>query len=214
MLFTHLHHDHTQGFPFFQPAFSPSFEFEVYSGNFFTKSAQEVLADSMSDPFFPVPLSSLASKLQFREIDFSGGHIVSGLCGGVVDAIRLRHPRDGVVGYRFNEAGKELVFLTDCEHYDGRDELLLPFIHGCDLFVHDTMYTEEEYSRPGRSKVGWGHSTLEHAIEVCKAANIKRLACTHHEPIHTDEFLDSIFAKAAGEFPNIVGAYEGLTLEV
>ncbi|GAB4152941.1 MAG: MBL fold metallo-hydrolase [Planctomycetota bacterium] len=214
MLFTHLHHDHTQGFPFFQPAFSSSFQFEVMSGDFFTKSAQEVLADSMSDPFFPVPLNSLASRLTFSEISFEGSHVVSGLCNGVVDAIRLRHPRDGVVGYRFRENGKTMVFLTDCEHYEGRDELLIPFIRGTDLFVHDTMYTEAEYSNPLKSKVGWGHSTIEHAIEISKKAGVKKLVCTHHEPIHSDEFLDEVFEKAKQSFPNILGAYEGLSLEV
>lgn len=214
LLLTHLHHDHTQGFPFFQPASSCKFCFTVYAANFFSKSAREVFADSMADPFFPVPLSSLKSKMSFCDLDFGHSHEIKGLCNGVVDAMRLFHPREGVVIYKFHEDGKTLVFATDCEHYAGRDELMLPFIKDTDCFVHDTMYTEGEYNHPEFPKLGWGHSTIEHAVALSKKAGAKKLVCTHHEPTHTDDFLDEMFGKARQTFPNLIGAYEGLTVEV
>ena len=97
LLFTHLHNDHTQGFPFFGPAFSERFEFDVYAGNFFSKSAKKVLSNVMSDPFFPVPLEDLASRMRFHDIDFSDENPRREVCGPHVDAIKLHHPRDGVV---------------------------------------------------------------------------------------------------------------------
>ncbi len=39
LLFTHLHHDHTQGFPFFMPAFSPHFSFDVHCGDFLDRKS-------------------------------------------------------------------------------------------------------------------------------------------------------------------------------
>ena len=215
LLLTHLHHDHTQGFLFFQPAFSPEFSFSVYAGNIFSKSAREVLAGSMSDPYFPVPLSALASNISFQDIEFIGDSpLVEGLCNGVVDALKLFHPREGVVAYRFRENGKTIVFVTDCEHYDGRDEILLPFIEGADLFIYDTMYTDKEYLAPNGSKVGWGHSTIEYGMMLAEKAQVGMLVCTHHEPDHSDAFLDEIFAPLVDSPIKILPAREGLSLEV
>jgi len=215
LLLTHLHHDHTQGFPFFRPAFSAGFGFDVYAGNFFRKSAREVIADSMSDPYFPVPLNSLASRITFKEIAFDNDHhLVEGLCDGAVDALRLFHPREGVVVYRFREGEKTLVFATDCEHYPGRDELLEPFIRNADIFVYDTMYTDEEYKKGNPPKIGWGHSTIEHGLKLASRCSVGKLICTHHDPAHSDAFLDEMFGKAREVFPETIGAYEGLALEV
>lgn len=61
------------------------------------------------------------------------------------------------------------------------------------LVIYDSTYTEEEF--PG--KVGWGHSTWNEGMKLCRAANVKKLAIFHHDPEHTDDFMDRIAEEAA-----------------
>jgi phosphoribosyl 1,2-cyclic phosphodiesterase len=215
ILFTHLHHDHTQGFPFFTPAFRKGVTLRIQAGSFFRRKAEQVLTDTMAEPYFPVPLDRIGAEIIFEDIHLASyGATEKGLFNGSVDALRLFHPTEGVIVYAFNEGKKRVVFATDCEHYDGRDEYLIPFVENCDYFIHDTMYTDAEYNSPKSPKKGWGHSTIEYALEFAKRAKIKNLVCTHHEPIHNDDFLDAEFAKAKKVFRNTIGAKEGLEIEV
>ncbi|MFA4986442.1 MAG: MBL fold metallo-hydrolase [Candidatus Brocadiia bacterium] len=215
LLFSHLHHDHTQGFPFFRPAFSPAVNLDIYAGNFFKKRVQEVLTDTMADPYFPVPLNKIGSKICFNDLSMPNyGDTVCGLFDGTVDAMRLVHPTEGVIVYSFREGNRKIVIATDCEHYDGRNDQLAPFIEGADIFIHDTMYTDAEYSNPRAPRRGWGHATIESAIELSQKARVKQLVCTHHEPTHSDDFLDELFDHARKSFPDTIGAYEGLQIEV
>src|SRR5262249_40378867 len=61
-----------------------------------------------------------------------------------------------------------------------------------DLVIHDAQFTAEEYPQ----KIGWGHSTVEYALALCRAANAKRVCFTHHDPSRDDDGLDRILAKA------------------
>jgi ribonuclease BN (tRNA processing enzyme) len=62
--------------------------------------------------------------------------------------------------------------------------------------------------------VGWGHSTWQEAIKVAKAAGVKQVVIFHHEPTHSDDFLDQIGEKVKAVFPKAVMAREGLVLPV
>ncbi len=66
------------------------------------------------------------------------------------------------------------------------------FFAGADLLIHDAQYTQKEYNS---SKVGWGHSSFEHAIAAAKRAGVKRLALFHHEPVRTDSEIDELTEK-------------------
>ncbi|MCK7513303.1 MAG: MBL fold metallo-hydrolase [Desulfobacterales bacterium] len=57
------------------------------------------------------------------------------------------------------------------------------FLREADLLIHDGQFTEQEY-RAGR--VGWGHSSVEHAIGLAEASGARRLALVHHDPMRTD----------------------------
>ena len=59
---------------------------------------------------------------------------------------------------------------------------------GADLLVHDAQYTAEELQK----RRGWGHSSFDQAMQVAEMAGVKRLALTHHDPEHDDEFLQRI----------------------
>ena len=66
-------------------------------------------------------------------------------------------------------------------------QVLEDFFAGADLLVHDAQYTEEEYHD---GKIGWGHSSIEHAIGAARRAGVRRLALFHHDPDRTDGQLD------------------------
>jgi CheY-like chemotaxis protein len=74
----------------------------------------------------------------------------------------------------------------------GLDQQHADFIEGADLLIHDAQYTAAEYP----SKVGWGHSSAEFVVKLAQRTKVKHVVLTHHDPLRTDEALDSIIEKA------------------
>ena len=75
--------------------------------------------------------------------------------------------------------------------HDG-DRRHAAFMQNADVVIHDSQYTPEEYP----SKKNWGHSTYSYVTQIAAAAHVKTLFLTHHDPTHSDEFLDTIQEKA------------------
>ncbi|HBF97179.1 MAG TPA: MBL fold metallo-hydrolase, partial [Alphaproteobacteria bacterium] len=99
----------------------------------------------------------------------------------------------GATGYRIEHRGHSVCYVTDTEHVIGKpDENILALIEGADLVIYDSTYTDKEFE----SKIGWGHSTWQEGIRLCKAANVKSLAIFHHDPDHEDRFLNQLEAEA------------------
>ena len=73
-----------------------------------------------------------------------------------------------------------------------QNKLLENFLKNADLVIRDAQYTEEEYQA---SKKGWGHTSMEYAIESTKKAGVKRLALFHHDPLSSDRKLDELTEK-------------------
>jgi len=83
--------------------------------------------------------------------------------------------------------------VTDTEHVPGApDQNVLGLIKGADLVIYDSTYTDAEFP----SKVGWGHSTWQEGIRLCRQAGVARLAITHHNPDHVDTDMTAIEAEA------------------
>src|SRR5215203_7168633 len=62
LLFSHLHHDHTQGFPFFVPAYLPNAKLHIYGPDGTHESLKNVLENNQSSETFPVSLREMASS--------------------------------------------------------------------------------------------------------------------------------------------------------
>lgn len=228
ILFTHTHWDHIQGFPFFMPAYigqrdqggkpleGSSNILNLYGASDVDDRLEATLRGQMEHFYFPVDLGYLNAQIKFHPM--MGKAIKIGKVK--VSARRLIHP-NGVLGYRIEDKGKVFVFATDCEHpSDGSiDANVLELAKNADIFVYDAQYTPEEYDpskfgREGPSKIGWGHSTPAEGIRIAKACNVKKLLLTHHDPLHNDDFIVKMVAKAQKEFPNTFAAGEGMIIDL
>jgi phosphoribosyl 1,2-cyclic phosphodiesterase len=208
LLLTHTHWDHINGFPFFAPAFSPDFRLRIMAGHLAGKPGgiHAVLANQMENPTFPVPLSAMRGQLSFD--DFAAGDTLGFGDDVVVRTGALRHP-NGATGYRIEHGGVSVCYVTDTEHMPGQpDENVLKLISGADLVIYDSTYTDDEFP----AKVGWGHSTWQEGVRLCRAAGVKRLALFHHDPDHDDAFMARVEDEAGRLWPGTMAAREGMEL--
>ena len=212
MFFTHSHWDHIQGFPFFVPAFIKGNRFHIHGAPAPNGATiKQRLNDQMLHPNFPVPLQIMGADLQFYDIELRGNVQIGDV---TIENAPLNHPGDAT-GYRISWNGYAAAYITDTEHFPDRlDENVLTLARNADVLIYDATYTEEEYSSPASSQVGWGHSTWQEAVKVARAANVKKLVIFHHDPLHNDDFLDRLGEQAAQEFPDTLMAREGLSIQL
>jgi phosphoribosyl 1,2-cyclic phosphodiesterase len=216
LLFSHLHWDHIQGFPFFTPAFAPSTRLELFGptdeGGV---TIEDALRRQMQPPLFPVGLDAMAAAKSFRAIG-DGDELQIGAFK--VRTRALPHPQ-GTIGFRIEHGGRSVCFATDTEHpADGSiAEPLLDLARGADLFICDAQYTEAEYDGRdgfGPCRRGWGHSTFVAATKAARAAGAKRLILTHHDPSHDDAMIARIESEARTLFSASSAAREACPVAV
>ena len=222
ILISHTHWDHIQGIPFFAPLFVPGNEWDIYAPHGLSESLRETLAGQMQYAYFPIMLEALGATTRYHDL-------VEGVfaAGGVrIHAQYLNHPAV-TLGYRLEADGVSVVYACDHEgisrqaipraiDLEGRERHHVEFLRDADLLIHDAQFTAAEY--PG--KIGWGHSTVDYAVAVCRAAGVKKLALTHHDPNRDDDTLDQIVAdarshvKAGGGLLEVRAAAEGDTIQI
>jgi ribonuclease BN (tRNA processing enzyme) len=76
-----------------------------------------------------------------------------------------------------------------------------------DLLLYDSQYTPDQLEG---EKKGWGHSSWQEGVRIARERSVKRLVLFHHDPDSDDAYVDSLVAQARKEFPNTIGAAEGL----
>jgi phosphoribosyl 1,2-cyclic phosphodiesterase/CheY-like chemotaxis protein len=223
ILVSHTHWDHIQGLPFFAPLFAAGNEWHIYGPRALGQSLRDILAGQMDYSYFPVALNAFAANVQFHEV-VEGGFSVGEVR---VSTQYLNHPAL-TVGYRLEADGASLVYASDHEPHsphageghadeaESGDIAHVDFLRDADLVIHDAQYTANEY--PG--KLGWGHSTIEYAVDVAVAANARQLALYHHDPTRTDEAVDRLIetarkrAASIGADLIVTGAAEGVAIEL
>ena len=215
ILFTHLHWDHVQGFPFFGPGFSRDTRLRLYGPQDADGSSlEDVLRRQMTPPTFPVGLDSMPAQKEFYALSSGDAFTVGEF---TVHTRALDHPQ-GSIGFRVEAMGRSLCFATDTEHFsDGSiDEALQSLAHDVDLLICDAQYTEAEYEGRdgGPSRRGWGHSTYVAATKAARATGAKRLILTHHDPGHDDATMERIEREARGLFSACRAAREAMPYAV
>jgi len=209
LLLTHTHWDHINGFPFFAPAFDPTFSLRIMAGHMADAPGgiRAVLAHQMENPTFPVPLSAMRGVMAYE--DFHAGESLPLAEGVLLKTAALNHP-NGATGYRIEYGGVAVCYVTDTEHQPGRlDDNVVRLIDGADLVIYDSTYTDVEFP----AKVGWGHSTWQEGVRVCQAASVKLLAIFHHDPDHVDSFMAGVEREAEALWPgHTLVARDGLKL--
>lgn len=189
ILLTHLHLDHIQGLMFFAPAFRPECEITIWGPASPEASLCDRIARYISAPLAPVEVRELPSVVSFRETEELEWQI--GPAQIRASAVNHRGP---TLGYRIEDAGASLCYIPDHEPGLGTplteldDDWISGFELACSasMLIHDCQYTDQEYS----DHLGWGHSPMTDALDFGQRTRAQRLLLFHHDPLHSDDFLD------------------------
>lgn len=214
VLLTHLHMDHIQGLGFFAPLFEPGREVHIWGPPSATQNVTDRMARYLSPPLFPVHLRSVPSSLRLH--DLTGEEIHIGAFHISVDFVCHPNP---TVGYRIDDGQSVLTYLPDHEPALGTGKLDRPpkwisgyaLAAGTDLLIHDAQYADGEYP----DHVGWGHSSMTHAVNFAALAGAGTLVPFHHDPSHSDADVERIVDAAIRELHpsfSVVPAMEGAAI--
>ncbi len=186
LLLTHLHLDHVEGLGFFAPLFVPGCSVTIWGPHQDGSSLAERVSGYLSPPFFPVPFEQIPSQIEFIECSGETWQ----LDGLSVTCAAVQHPGN-TLGYRLEENGRSLAFIPDNE--PGLDrESGLGLASGADVLLHDAQFTQDEY----RTRVGWGHTALDHFADYVAEAAPGRAVMFHHDPTHADATLEQMHETA------------------
>jgi len=218
VLVTHLHLDHVEGLRFFAPFWHAETELHIWGPPSPLHSLEERITRAFSPPLFPIELTDTPAKVTFHDVPHEPWEIE----GVQIEAKTVSHPGP-TLGYRLSLNGAALAYIPDHEPVLGVElaDLEPEWISGhalaenVDLLLHDCQFSEIEYS----SRVGWGHSSVGHAVEFAQRAEARRLVLFHHDPDRSDDGVDKLVERArdlwgdyAGDAP--VAASEGMTLDI
>ena len=232
VLLSHMHWDHTQGLPFFTPILCPGSRLDIYGpAQDDGRTVGDVLHSTVRPPLFPIPMEELPGKIDchdVRDSDFVLDSFKNRGADGVPSPVDGAHemrvksrliPHVGpTCGYRLTWAGRSVTYMSDHQMPSdgslGASDAALELIDGCDLLIHDSQYTETEFTR----KSTWGHCTMQYAVWLAAEAGAKRLALFHHDPTRGDDLLDALARTAiedgARRGVEVFAASEGLTLHL
>jgi len=184
----------------------------------------------MEPRFFPVELNAVTAQTKIHSLRGGEGIRFGGdpaavpridrrarasLTNDVTVLVRksLAHPH-GVLLYRVCYGQKSVIYATDIEQDKNGHPDAVDFFRGADLLIHDGQYLEAEYSSRSNSRRGWGHSTVERAVQTARKSGVKQLVLFHHDPDHDDRSLKRIERFAERLLPSTRVAHEGLEIKI
>ena len=213
ILLTHLHLDHIQGLMFFAPAFRPQSELVIWGPKSTEASLESRIARYISAPLSPVEVRELPCAVSFRDAPATEWEIGP----AHLRAASVSH-RGPTLGYRLTDGDQTLCYIPD--HEPGLGETLADvppewisgydLAEGASLLIHDCQYSDDEYP----DHVGWGHSPLGHALTFARRVEAQRVLLFHHDPLHSDDYLDAFSGQALARWSQLGGAPEQLELAV
>lgn len=195
ILLTHLHIDHTMGLGFFQPLYDPKVNVHFWGPSSTFEPLVQRLRRYFSPPLFPVRMDELPTHPVIHELnnmEFSIGEIK-------INTSYICHPGP-TLGYRLDDGESVFTYLPDHEPelgsssfpYDPEWTSGYDLARNADLLFHDGEYTSEEY----KARIGWGHSSIDAAIDFGKLCGVNKLGIFHHDPLNSDDKLEDIFNQS------------------
>lgn len=234
LILSHVHWDHIQGLPFFEPAYLGGTTIQVHAPRAAAEELRQVIGGITRHEFFPVALDAVPADFVFNEVTPGQAFQLDEFS---VLPIGLNHPF-GAVGYRIDADGTSMAYINDTAPFDrmlhkqhftaspeepSEDDRvvlaamranLVTALESVDTVIYDTHFTPEEYQQFPH----WGHSTPDHALDICEESNVGRLVLYHHAPAHDDAKMDQINATyhelGAKRGIDVVTAKEQMTLSV
>jgi len=220
ILLTHLHLDHIQGLMFFPPCFRSDCEITIWGPASPEASLEDRVSRYISAPLSPVEVRELPCSVSFKDAPATEWE----LGGATIRSEAVTH-RGPTLGYRISDAKTTVCYIPDHEPALGAPlaQLEQEWISGfdlardADLLIHDCQYTDEEYP----AHIGWGHSALNDALTFGRRVEARKMLLFHHDPLHSDEFLDEFHAGARRRWAELGGdptliemGMEGLEMSV
>jgi phosphoribosyl 1,2-cyclic phosphodiesterase len=204
ILLTHLHLDHIQGLMFFAPVFRPESQIVIWGPASPDGSLRDRIARYISAPLTPIDVRELPCQVSFREAEMTEWQIGPAR----IRAASVTH-RGPTLGYRIEVDGSSVCYIPDHEPGLGVSlaELDEEWISGftlardATLLIHDSQYTDDEYAE----HLGWGHSSLSDALVLGRRTRAERLLLFHHDPLHSDDFLDTLAGEATARWEDLGG---------
>jgi len=189
---SHAHLDHVAGLTYLLDVLlNQQSQVTVYG----TPQCLDTIASCLFDsPLFPLPF-------EHRRCPIEPGDCLA--VGGVqVSTFPLTHP-GGSLAYRFDWPHRSLAYVTDTAG-DGR---YIDFIRDVALLIHERNFSDDLHELAKLS----GHCTSADVVRVAVAANVRRLAITHFNPLTSIDPLEEDSLRS--QYPTVISALDGLTLE-
>ncbi|MGC1306507.1 MAG: MBL fold metallo-hydrolase [Phormidesmis sp.] len=209
LFFTHTHWDRIQGFPFFQPAFTPGNHFSVYGGVAPNgASIKHCLTDQMLKPYFSMPLQNMRAELAFHTLSDHTHFCIDDIS---VETLQINAYTDAL-GYRLTWQGHTIVYATDTPT-ERIDFDFLDFVKQADILIYDGTYCDLTYLRESLKPT---LQPWEIGLELAQKGSVKELVLLHHSPMQDDDTLDRLqkrFQQKSNDCtPQVTVAYEGMVL--
>jgi phosphoribosyl 1,2-cyclic phosphodiesterase len=213
ILLGHLHWDHTHGIPFFAAGNLPGSEVTVVMPA--QGDPEQVLERAFSPPHFPVTPTQLQGRWKVTSHEPGASEIE----GFSVLAAEIPHKGGRTFGYRVTDGGGTVAYLSDHSPIaagagpDGLGayhESALALARNADVLIHDAQHTAAEFGE----RAFLGHSAVEYAVGLAEAAGARTLVLFHHDPARTDDEIDALVVSHAGGTVEVIGAAEGLTIDL
>lgn len=180
LLLSHPHADHLIGLPMCPYLFRAGAALHLYAAVHDGRSAERQVRALFSPPLWPVGPDALPCAVHIH--DLTENLMVHGI---TVEFMEGLHP-GGVTLFRVSGNGKCVVVVTDCTITAEQMPGLVKFAQNCDLLLCDGQYSSEEW----KTRSTFGHNTWVYAALLGKEAGAKQVRVIHHDPLHTDAFLD------------------------
>ena len=212
ILFSHVHWDHVQGLPFFAPLRDPAARITIYATARSLPLLQDLLTHTVRQVYLPVPLGQLKANIDFCSFRTGESFSIGSLD---INSVKLNHPYFSV-GFRLSSGPASAVYYSDTAPFSDilfgyeyrprppepgekldtyeQEQLIemrreaVALCRHTDLLIFDGHFLPSEYPRFAH----FGHSTPDHALDISRDAEVKKLAIFHHAPSRTDEALDKM----------------------